>query len=299
MAMTWLQQMFTPERSGSYQWEDRVADSGEVSTGDIEDLVFKPRAHRGPGNTVGQNLMPSAVERNPDGMGIRPHHSQGMPEISISETDVTQTPSGETISSFTEDAGALPSISSAMSQAFRGFPQRHAMKPGMSTGMIPRMQGEGGIRAIKGAGMLGGPRNTAMAKVNPGTRPGFGFNPSAFNQGSTQKQDPGYLRKLFDYAKLFGKGLGGGAAMMLHSPDAGANSDQQEVSNTGVPAAWGDFSGMAQDYNNWDPMNPVLEIPQTQPTTPMIPNITSGSGARFAEPENTRPGTFFGSRRMY
>ena len=32
-----FQEMFTPKGMG-YQWQDRVADSGEVSTGDIEDL---------------------------------------------------------------------------------------------------------------------------------------------------------------------------------------------------------------------------------------------------------------------
>ena len=32
-----FQEMFTP-KGMEYQWQDRVADSGEVSTGDIEDL---------------------------------------------------------------------------------------------------------------------------------------------------------------------------------------------------------------------------------------------------------------------
>ncbi len=73
---SFLQAMFTPQRSGSYQWQNRADQGGGEFTGEIEgvyegdaqDLIFKPRAHRGPGNTVGQE-MPSAVRSNPTGSG--------------------------------------------------------------------------------------------------------------------------------------------------------------------------------------------------------------------------------------
>jgi hypothetical protein len=321
MAMTWLQKMFTPERSGSYQWQGRPDEGGGEFTGEQRDaqgnityegdeqyLTFVPRANRGPGNTIGQNLMPqaytpqdgngyptgggdydSAGMDNVEDVNIQIEESMTMPSSSMGPTaDVGMTNIAETIKALGMGGG----------RGMQGF------KPG---GALARMgPNQGGLRTVSGGGALPRPSGGAMAKVNPGTRPHFGFNPSKFNQGSTQKQAPGYLRMLFDYAKLFGRGLGGGAAMMLHSPDVGASSDQPDVSNTGVPAAWNDFSGMAQDYNNWDPMNPTLEIPQMQPTTPMIPNITSGSGARFAEPGGYKPGTVsglnnmpMGSRRMY
>ena len=128
--------------------------------------------------------------------------------------------------SFTEDAGVLPSITAAMSQGFRSFPQRHAMRQGMSTGM---MQGEGGLRAAKSGGMTSGPSSTAMMhKVNPGSmrqpggammakapggyrgsgaRPHFGFNPGAFNQGAKSTMQPrGFdLNSLWDILKTVGR----------------------------------------------------------------------------------------------
>jgi len=103
MAMTWFQKMFTPERSGSYEWQDRVADSGEVSTGDIQDLIFKPRAHRGPGNTVGQNLMPQAyVAQDGDGYptGEGDYDSAGMEDVA--SVSISSGPGGTDISAVDE-----------------------------------------------------------------------------------------------------------------------------------------------------------------------------------------------------
>jgi hypothetical protein len=77
MAMTWMQQMFTPERSGSYQWQGRPDQGGGEFTGeqrdaqgnityegDAQDLRFVPRANRGPGQK-----MPDAVRPNVNGSG--------------------------------------------------------------------------------------------------------------------------------------------------------------------------------------------------------------------------------------
>ena len=111
---SFLQAMFTPARSGSYQWQNRPDQGGGEFTGEIEgvyegdaqDLIFKPRAHRGPGNTVGQK-MPDATNAT-TGMGQSAtqdmmdavkatglggdYDSEGM--SSISEVMETSAPSG-------------------------------------------------------------------------------------------------------------------------------------------------------------------------------------------------------------
>ena len=230
MAMTWFQKIFTPERSGSYQWQNRPDQGGGEFTGEIEgvyegdeqDLRFVPRANRGPGNTVGQ-MMPDATNAT-TGMGQTADQ-----DIKDAITAMTSGADGggmedvglSPMPSFTEDAGLLPSITAAMSQGFRSFPQRHAMRPGMSTGIF---QGERGLRAAN----RGGTGSGMMHKVDPGSmrrpggammtrapsgyrgsgaRPHFGFNPGAFNQGAKSTMQPrGFdLGSLWDILKNVGR----------------------------------------------------------------------------------------------
>ena len=229
MAMTWFQKMFTPERSGSYQWQDRVADSGEVSTGDIEDLIFKPRAHRGPGNTVGQ-MMPDATNAT-TGMGQTADQ-----DIKDAITAMTSGADGggmedvglSPMPSFTEDAGMMPAITAALAQGGRGgAPMRPPLIPKTMPQVGNVIEMEGSLR--RPSQSMTGPRSAAMMhKVNPGSmrqpggammarasggyrgsgaRPHFGFNPGAFNQGAKSTMQPrGFdLGSLWDILKTVGR----------------------------------------------------------------------------------------------
>ena len=69
----WLEQMFTPQRPGPGQmaWRDKDVGegSGEISQGDIQEMYWK----RNPAKTGNRGQqMTSAVEPNPDGMGVDP-----------------------------------------------------------------------------------------------------------------------------------------------------------------------------------------------------------------------------------
>jgi len=73
MAMNWLEQMFTPQRPGPGQmaWRDIVnEDSGEFSTGDMQEMYWKRNPLAKTGNRGQQ--MTSAIEPNPQGMGVDP-----------------------------------------------------------------------------------------------------------------------------------------------------------------------------------------------------------------------------------
>lgn len=119
MAMTWLQQMFTPERSGSYQWQGRPDQGGGEFTGeqrdaqgnityegDAQDLRFVPRAKRGPGNTVGQKMQ-NATPNATEGMGQ--NATQDMMDA------VRATGLGGNY-----DSGGMSSISEVMQSSFGG-----------------------------------------------------------------------------------------------------------------------------------------------------------------------------------
>ena len=69
----WFQEMFTPQRPGPGQmaWRDKDVGegSGEISQGDIQEMYWK----RNPAKTGNRGQqMPSAVQPNPDGMGVNP-----------------------------------------------------------------------------------------------------------------------------------------------------------------------------------------------------------------------------------
>ena len=78
MAMTWLQQMFTPQGSGRYRWQGRPDQGGGEFTGEIEgvyegdeqDLTFMPQAYTaqtGDGNPVGE--LDTLLEGMASGIG--------------------------------------------------------------------------------------------------------------------------------------------------------------------------------------------------------------------------------------
>ena len=258
MAMTWFQKMFTPERSGSYEWQDRVADSGEVSTGDIQDLIFKPRAHRGPGNTVGQNLMPQAyVAQDGDGYptGEGDYDSAGMEDVA--SVSISSGPGGTDISAV--DEMFIPAVATA---AFKGYPSMRGvssamtkMPTGMRTGfrpsgMLSRIGPETGMRTVRGGGMLPRLPGGAMTKVNPGgmhgitrqalpglgrgaqglaSRPHLGLDPNKL-LGSTNPAEATVPKSSWgwrDLLRLLPAGIAGG----LLEPESGS---YRPVRSTGI-----------------------------------------------------------------
>lgn len=84
MAMTWFQKLFTPEGSGSYQWQGRPDQGGGEFTGEIEgvyegdeqDLTFMPQAYTaqtGDGNPVGElDKLADRLEGMASGIGGAP-----------------------------------------------------------------------------------------------------------------------------------------------------------------------------------------------------------------------------------
>ena len=86
MAMTWMQKMFTPERSGSYEWQGRPDQGGGEFTGeqrdaqgnityegDAQDLRFVPRANRGrPTTSPGSIPKPLQTPLSQTGTGVNP-----------------------------------------------------------------------------------------------------------------------------------------------------------------------------------------------------------------------------------
>ena len=254
MAMTWFQKMFTPERSGSYEWQDRIADSGEVSTGDIQDLIFKPRAHRGPGNTVGQNLMPQAyVAQDGDGYptGEGDYDSAGMDNVEDVNIQIE-----ESMTMPSSDMGPDADVGMANiaeSMKILGMGGGRGMQTGFKPGgMLTRMgPNEGGMRAVRGGGMLPRLPGGAMTKVNPGgmhgitrqalpglgrgaqglaSRPHLGLDPNKL-LGSTNPAKATVPKSSWgwrDLLRLLPAGIAGG----LLEPESGS---YRPVGSTGIP----------------------------------------------------------------
>ena len=123
-----FQDMFTP-KGMEYQWQDRVADSGEVSTGDIEDL----RMVR-PGLSVATPTVPDGTQSNPGGA-----QSDDLPGMMT-----------------------LGALTPAVREAIRRRPGRgaHARSSGLGSYRMPT-SGFGGN--------LGGPEGAARAGAGTGT----------------------------------------------------------------------------------------------------------------------------------
>lgn len=257
MAMTWMQQMFTPERSGSYEWEDRIADSGEVSTGDIQDLIFKPRAHRGPGNmgpprvapTVGQKMPQAYVAQDGDGYptGEGDYDSAGMDNVEDVNIQIEESMTMPSSSMGPDADVGMTNIAESMKiLGMGGGGGMQGFKPG---GALTRMgPNEGGMRAIRGGGMLPAPSGGAMAKINPGNmrgmvrqlpmmsrggvggRPNVGFDAARFNQ-ATKTPKPVSMERGFNWRDLL-RFLPAGVAGGLLEPESGS---YKPVRSTGIP----------------------------------------------------------------
>ena len=251
MAMTWFQKMFTPERSGSYEWEDRVADSGEVSTGDIQDLIFKPRAHRGPGNTVGQKMPQAYVAQDGDGYptGEGDYDSDGMDNVEDVNIQIE-----ESMTMPSSDMGPDADVGMANiaeSMKILGMGGGRGMQTGFKPGgMLTRMgPNEGGMRAVRGGGMLPRMSGGAMAKVNPGNmrgmmrqlpmmsrggvggRPNVGFDAARFSQAQAKTPKPVSMERGFNWRDLL-RLLPAGVAGGLLEPESGSF---KPVRSTGIP----------------------------------------------------------------
>ena len=231
MAMTWFQKMFTPERSGSYQWQNRPDQGGGEFTGEIEgvyegdeqDLRFVPRANRGPGNTGDPNATTGMGQTaDQDIQDAITAMTSGVDDGGMEDVGLSPMPS------FTEDAGMMPAITAALAQGGRGgVPMRPPFIPKTMPQVGNVIEMEGSLR--RPSQSITGPRSTAMMhKINPGSmrqpggammarapggyrgsgaRPHFGFNPGAFNQGAKSTMQPGGfdIGRLWDLLKTVGR----------------------------------------------------------------------------------------------
>lgn len=270
MAMTWFQKMFTPERSGSYQWQNRPDQGGGEFTGEIEgvyegdaqDLRFVPRANRGPGNTVGQRMpQPNATE------GLGQNATQDMMDAIRAtglggDYDSAGMDNVEDVNIQIEESMTMPSsdmgpdadvgmANIAESMKILGMGGGRGLQTGFKPGgMLTRMSpNEGGMRAVRGGGMLRGPQGGAMAKVNPGNmrgmvrqlpmmsrggvggRPNVGFDAARFNQAQAKTPKPVSMERGFNWRDLL-RFLPAGVAGGLLEPESGS---YKPVRSTGIP----------------------------------------------------------------
>jgi len=281
MAMTWLQQMFTPERSGSYEWQGRPDQGGGEFTGEQRDaqgnityegdeqyLTFVPRANRGPGNMGPPRVAPTVGQKMPDvtnateGMGqnatqdmmdaVRAtglggnYDSGGMDNVEDVNIQIEESMTMPSSSMGPDADVGMTNIAESMKMlGMGGGGGMQGFKPG---GALTRMgPNEGGMRAIRGGGMLPAPSGGAMAKVNPsamrgmvrqpammsrggvGGRPNVGFDAARFNQ-ATKTPKPVSMERGFNWRDLL-RFLPAGVAGGLLEPESGS---YRPVRSTGI-----------------------------------------------------------------
>ena len=264
----WFQEMFTPQRPGPGQmaWRDKDVGegSGEISQGDIQEMYWK----RNPAKTGNRGQqMTSAVEPNPDGMGVDPLSQIGR--------DMGKLAGGN------ESAGILDGISE--------------MGPGMDgggMGEISIAEVISGNRSGVGDQGLSDIRDVASPSPIPdisGNRSGVGdqghiVNRAAINnqQGVTQLQK---LKNLLAPTLYKGEGI---SEAPLSGVMQSAVGPGQTNPATGIPdpmeAQWPEWMSQFGKF-----MTPTLYRGQDDgfgesraqdymqgPTTPRIPNKQSG-----------------------
>jgi hypothetical protein len=137
--MTWMQQMFTPERSGSYQWQNRPDQGGGEFTGEIEgvyegdaqDLRFVPRANRGrPTTSPGSIPKPLQTPLPQTGTGVNPLSQIGRDMGALAggnESGFDTSPIVEDVS--VSESGPSGSIGASIAESMQ---PRQTMTPGSS-----------------------------------------------------------------------------------------------------------------------------------------------------------------------
>jgi hypothetical protein len=188
-------------------------------------------AQDGDGYPTGEGDYDSAGMDNVEDVNIQIEESMTMPSSSMgADADVGMTNIAESMKILGMGGGG----------GMQGF------KPG---GALTRMgPNEGGMRAIRGGGMLPAPSGGAMAKINPGNmrgmvrqlpmmsrggvggRPNVGFDAARFNQ-ATKTPKPVSMERGFNWRDLL-RFLPAGVAGGLLEPESGS---YKPVRSTGIP----------------------------------------------------------------